>query len=129
MADFIGALIGGGDALLRGYPSYHKDQAFLASRLVGVSADRLRLERAHLFEQLAAVPFLSTWPSAANFILCEVSAPWAAAGLTKVLLKEHHIMIKDCSGKRGANDRQLVRIAVGTLQQTERLGIALAAYA
>lgn len=90
----------------------------------GLAASRAARDR--LIGALAAVPFLTPWPSAANFVFCEVAPPWTARLLTSTLLRHHHILIKDCTGKLGIGAGEFIRIAVGTNQQADRLGRAMA---
>lgn len=89
------------------------------------SLEAIERQRKRLFESLAAIDYLRPLPSAANYILCEVTPPWTAARLTDHLLRYHRIMIKDCTGKRGFAGAEFVRIAVGDDLAMARLGAAL----
>lgn len=68
-------------------------------------------ERERFKEQLSKITFLRVIPSQANYFLCEVISNKTAVQLTRELLK-HNILIKDCSGKHGFENKEYVRIAV-----------------
>ncbi|MFV0313148.1 MAG: aminotransferase class I/II-fold pyridoxal phosphate-dependent enzyme [Dysgonomonas sp.] len=67
-------------------------------------------ERERFRKQLSQISFLRVIPSQANYFLCEVIGRTAGT-LTRELLK-HNILIKDCSGKHGFENKEYVRIAV-----------------
>jgi histidinol-phosphate/aromatic aminotransferase/cobyric acid decarboxylase-like protein/choline kinase len=69
-------------------------------------------ERERLFEGLQAIPFLRPLPSSANYVLCEVLNGMTGRALAERLLEKHDVLIKDCSGKRGLEGVEYVRIAV-----------------
>ena len=67
--------------------------------------------RRNFVEKLSKIPFLRVVPSQANYVLCEVKAPFTSKELTVKLL-EDNILIKDLSDKKGFDGKQYVRIAV-----------------
>lgn len=67
--------------------------------------------RQNFMEELEKISFLRAIPSQANYILCEVKAPYTSRRLTAMLL-EDNILIKDLSEKKGFVGKQYVRIAV-----------------
>ena len=67
--------------------------------------------RTIFFHQLSKIPFLRPIPSQANYILCEVLAPYKADEICQELLKSD-ILIKNCQNKMGFNGRQYIRLAV-----------------
>lgn len=71
---------------------------------------------------LRAIPGLSPWPGAANYLL--VQADQAVPPLQERLLREHQILIRDCLSFRELGDRYL-RVAVRTTSENERLLTAL----
>ena len=87
-------------------------------------------ERERLFEGLSRIPWLSPYPSAANFILCrvepgETSPEISAAQLKAGLAQKHGIFIRYFN-KPGLED--CIRISVGKPEQTDSLLKALGAW-
>jgi histidinol-phosphate/aromatic aminotransferase/cobyric acid decarboxylase-like protein/choline kinase len=78
----------------------------------GDACERLRNERQRFLSALARIPFLRPVPSQANYFLCEVKEGLSATRLTHHLLENHGVLIKDCTGKRGLEHGQYVRIAI-----------------
>uniref|UniRef100_UPI0036D7717F aminotransferase class I/II-fold pyridoxal phosphate-dependent enzyme n=1 Tax=Photorhabdus sp. RM322S TaxID=3342825 RepID=UPI0036D7717F len=68
-------------------------------------------ERNILFEQLSQIPFLRPIKSQANYILCEVLKN-KSSEIILTLCNEHNILAKDCSGKKGFNNGNYIRLAV-----------------
>ena len=84
--------------------------------------EKIRLERDRLYGALQAVPFLSPFPSNANFVLCRVegfrsNADGDAAAL-KLALEDRGILVRYYQ-KPGLEN--CIRISVGRPQQTDRL--------
>jgi histidinol-phosphate aminotransferase len=75
-------------------------------------------ERNRLFDGLSRIPWLSPYPSSANFILCRVSPELNAAQLKADLAQKHGIFIRYFN-KPGLTD--CIRISVGKPEQTEAL--------
>lgn len=73
---------------------------------------RIKDARNVLYDGLSQIDFLRVVPSQSNYFLCEVVAPMTSAELCVKLLDISGILIKDCSGKRGFDGAQYVRIAV-----------------
>jgi histidinol-phosphate/aromatic aminotransferase/cobyric acid decarboxylase-like protein len=83
---------------------------------------RFIAERADFEQQLGQLPQLRVIPSHANYFLCEVQPPFTARGLVLTMLKEHNILLRDCSTKIGLNpSNQYLRIAVRNHQDNARL--------
>ncbi|HTY20310.1 MAG TPA: threonine-phosphate decarboxylase CobD [Geobacteraceae bacterium] len=81
-------------------------------------------EREHLSAGLAAIPGLRPFPSAANYLLVEISKgppAWEVASR----LRAQHILIRDCSNFTGLDGR-FIRVAVRSPSENERLISALA---
>lgn len=78
-------------------------------------------ERERFRNALENTGFLRVIPSQGNYFLCEVSG-YSASELTKKLL-ERNILVKDCSGKKGFEQRKnsYIRIAVRNRQDNEKL--------
>lgn len=88
---------------------------------------KLRAERTWLTEALSAIPGLRVIPSQANYLLVELTNGMCATALTKRLLLEYDLLIKDLSRKIRMGDRQFVRLAVRDRADNFRLVAALTA--
>ena len=64
-------------------------------------------------------------PSQANYFLVEVLAPRKASDIVISLLKEHNILTRDCSSKKGFDGKQYMRIAVRSHSENSSLIQAL----
>lgn len=64
------------------------------------ACNRFMKERDRFMQELSRVPFLNVFPSQANYFMCEVKPPMKARSLTGLLLKNHSILVKDCSRKK-----------------------------
>lgn len=84
--------------------------------------DDFRTERTRFVEQLHTIPYLRILPSEANYVLCEVLPPHTPRELAVQLLKQHNILIKDCSTKCHGN---YIRLAVRNTEDNDRLLNAL----
>lgn len=60
-------------------------------------------------------------PSQANYFLVEVLSPFTANSLVLRMLKEHNILMRDCSGKGGFDGKQYMRIAVRNHEDNTKL--------
>ncbi|MBN1638388.1 MAG: aminotransferase class I/II-fold pyridoxal phosphate-dependent enzyme, partial [Ignavibacteriales bacterium] len=69
-------------------------------------------ERNNMYEKLKTISFIEVYPSKANYFLCRLSEKYTATELTKLLLTEHNILIKDLTGKPGLESGEFIRIAV-----------------
>lgn len=96
---------------------YAKDYALALKKL---SADR-----AELFKALSEINGLRPVPSQANYIMAELTNGTTAAELTKRLLIDYNLFIKDLSGKITRGGKQFVRIAVRDTADNKRLVNAL----
>ena len=81
-----------------------------------------RAERARFIGQLQTIPYLRVLPTEANYVLCEVRPSCTPRELVVKLLREHLILIKDCTKKCSA---PFVRIAVRDTKDNDRLFEAL----
>lgn len=76
------------------------------------ACDLFKIERNRFFAELNNIKYLRPIKSEANYFLCEIVNSISAQELTRLLLRDYNILIKDCSPKSGFNGRQYVRIAV-----------------
>lgn len=89
------------------------------------ACDKFLAERESFYKGLRSVRFLRPMPSQANYFLCEILPPFKASELVIRLLKEHDILTRDCSSKKGLDGHQYMRIAVRNHSDNERLITAL----
>ncbi len=81
--------------------------------------------RREFTEELSAVPGLRVVPSQANYLLVEITDGRTAKELTRILLVEHQLFIKDLTSKIRMDGRQFVRIAVRSREDNRKLIEAL----
>ncbi len=81
-------------------------------------------ERLFLLDRLAALPGLTPFPSAVNYLLVKLNGPQATAANLREQMLAHRIAIRDASNFRGLSER-FFRIAVRGREENERLLEAL----
>ena len=84
---------------------------------------KIRAERASYLKKLAAIKGLRVIPSQANYVMVELTDGHSARAVTKQLLIEHNILIKDLSPKMGG--KQYLRLAVRNAADNSLLVAAL----
>lgn len=82
-------------------------------------------ERKRFAAELATVPYLRVLPSHGNYMLAEVLPPHTPAELAQTLLLRHNMLLRDCAGKAGTEGRALLRFAVRSTADNEKLLAAL----
>lgn len=96
------------------------DEDYARATLHENAIERARLAAA--IEKLGAVVF----PSAANFLLFELSADWTpAARLRERLIREHRILVRNCDSYDGLEAGRYLRVAVRSASQNDTLLHAL----
>lgn len=88
------------------------------------SLDKLRTVRKKLYDDLSEIDSLKVIKSQANFFMVKVTGI-SSRQLTKKLLVENNILIKDLSSKMPKNDNNYVRIAVRREEENDMLVNAL----
>lgn len=83
--------------------------------------DQIRYERARFIEELKKIPEITVFPSEANFLMIQLHNI-TAKELTKRLLKEYNMLIKDLSDKVGRN---YIRIAVRSREDNDKMIAAI----
>ncbi len=78
--------------------------------------EKLKAERRRLDDALADIPFLATYPSQSNFILCRVHG--RSASDLKLALEQQGVLVRFYN-KPGLEN--CIRISVGRPDQTDRL--------
>lgn len=99
------------------YSKYEKDYKKACSRFIEV--------RRSFLEKLEGVSFLHVMPTQANFVLCEVQAPFTANDIALILLKNHNILVSACGAKKGIDPNRYIRLAVRSAEDNDRLIEAL----
>lgn len=102
-----------GEFFLQIFGKYRSDYYLAASQIAE--------ERDRFFRQLKKIKFLRVIPSQSNYFLCELMHKYTATELTTLLLEEHDILIKDCTGKVGFEEKNYVRIAVRDTKDNDSL--------
>lgn len=99
------------------FTKYEKDYKNACKRFIEV--------RGEFLQKLREIPFLHVMPTQANFVLCEVEAPYTANSLALELLKKHNILVSACSAKKGIAPNKYIRMAVRSTDDNNRLIEAL----
>lgn len=99
------------------YTKYEKDYKKACAKFIQV--------REEFLKNLNEIPYLHVMPTQANFVLCEVQAPYTANDLALILLKEHKILVSACSAKKGIEPDRYMRIAVRNHGDNEKFIKAL----
>ncbi len=74
--------------------------------------DKFKIAREKFVDALKSIDNLRVLPSQANYVMCEVSGEINSYELTKILLNDYNLFIKDLSDKKGCNGKSYIRIAV-----------------
>ncbi len=90
----------------------------------GAACDEIGRQRAKMAEKLASYPFLTPYPSQANYIMCRVDG-MSSKDLAERLLRDSDILIKDLSSKNGFGGRSFIRVAVRDQRDNQALYDAL----
>ena len=77
-----------------------------------------------MLARLQQVGGLRTYPSAANFLYCELPQGVSGRQTRDLLLDRHGLIVRECSNKVGSTERYL-RLAVHGQAATDRLAGAL----
>ena len=106
-----------GEFYLQIEQKYEKDYA--------AALERIRAERNRFEEALAGIPGIRVIPSQANYVMVELQTGMSARELTRRLLTNHSILVKDLSSKVRRQDKQYLRLAVRDTQDNDQLIAAL----
>ena len=82
-------------------------------------------ERTRFMGKLSLIKSLTVYPSAANFVLCRVNAPYTPQELMMKLWTGRRILIKDCSHKKAFDGDPFIRLAVRDANDNDMLISAL----
>ncbi len=84
---------------------------------------KIRAERARYLAELSAIDKIRVIPSQANYVMVELLDGYTSKEITKRLLIEYNILIKDLSSKMGG--KQYLRLAVRDTKDNDTLVVAL----
>lgn len=101
-----------GEFYMQIYGKYEKDYNKACHKFIA--------ERERFYSLLQQIPYLHVMPSQANYFLCEVTDRFTSKELTQILL-DHDVLISNCGRKKNMGDRNLVRIAVRSMYDNNRL--------
>ncbi len=82
-------------------------------------------ERQRFEQLLRQVSFLRVIPSQANYFCLEVTQRFTSGELTRRLLADYEIMVKDCNSKHFLEGKNYIRVSVRSTEDNNRLIAAL----
>ncbi|MBR3066929.1 MAG: aminotransferase class I/II-fold pyridoxal phosphate-dependent enzyme [Prevotella sp.] len=82
-------------------------------------------ERRRFEQLLRQVSFLRVIPSQANYFCLEVTQCFTSGELTRRLLADYEIMVKDCNSKHFLEGKNYIRVSVRSTEDNDRLIAAL----
>lgn len=86
---------------------------------------KFAVERARFYKRLQEVGWIRVLPSQANYFCCEITDRFTSHELSKKLLAQFNIMIKDCDTKTGLHGRNFIRVSVRDTADNDKLVDAL----
>lgn len=86
---------------------------------------KYRAVRKQFMDQLNAIEELRVIPSQANYLMVEITGGMSSKELTRRLMIEHNLFIKDLAGKVNYEGRQYIRLAVRDEGDNAKLVAAL----
>ena len=101
-----------GEFYMQIFGKYEKDYEKACAKFVE--------ERDRFFKELQTIPYLRVIPSQANYFLCEVIGKYTSAELTQALIG-HDIIISNCGLKHNMEGRNLIRLAIRSKEDNDRL--------
>ena len=88
------------------------------------AALKIQIDRDKFKKDLDKIDWLRVIPSQANYFLCELTDRYKASELTEILI-DKDIFIKDCTGKRGFEGKEYIRLAIRDRKDNKQLIKAL----
>lgn len=85
------------------------------------SLSRLSETRRKFCENLSGIAALRVVPSQANYLMVEITNGMTAKELTKILLIQYNLLIKDLSEKVDGKGRQYIRLAIRAEEDNQKL--------
>lgn len=96
---------------------YKKDYA--------AALERFKAERTRYIKKLKNINGLRIAPSQANYVMAEIINGMTAKELTRILIVEYNILIKNLEPKMNGAGNEYIRLAVKTTEENDRLVLAL----
>ena len=90
-----------------------------------IGLDKFKQAREKYVKDLKTIDKLNVIPSQANYVMCEVLGDINSHELTKILLNDYKLLIKDLSSKKGCKGKSYIRLAVRDEKDNELLVNAL----
>ena len=90
-----------------------------------IGLDKFKQAREKYVKDLKTIDKLNVIPSQANYVMCEVLGDINSYELTKILLNDYKLLIKDLSSKKGCKGKSYIRLAVRDEKDNELLVNAL----
>lgn len=90
-----------------------------------LSLEKIKQVRKQFIQNLSSIAALRVIPSQANYIMVELVNGTSSKELTRRLLLEYHLFIKDLTGKFFCDGRQFIRLAVRNHKDNEKLLMAM----
>lgn len=84
-------------------------------------------ERARFKALLDEIPWLHVIPSQANFFCIKLTGRFTSRELSRLLLAEYDIIVKDCDSKTGLEGRNFIRVSIRNSSDNDALIAALKA--
>jgi len=89
---------------------------------------QIREERERFYQELCRIDFIETYPSSANYFLCQLKKGKTATELAEQLISKG-FYIKDLTGKIAFDNKEYIRIAVRDYKDNQLLLASLKNYA
>jgi len=76
------------------------------------SCKKIISDREYFYSELSKIKNIKVFSSAANYILVKLTGSQKSDNLKKHLFVHHNILIKDCSNKKGLENKKYIRLSV-----------------
>ena len=90
-----------------------------------IALEQFRAERTRFVNELKAVGGIKVFASQANYLMVELTSGISAKELTKKLLIEENLIIKDLTDKIAREGKEYIRVAIRNSEDNDRLVKAL----
>lgn len=109
---------------INGLAAFVLEKTLLFRNTYEESFRRIASDRDYMLGRLREFREMTTYPSKANFLYCELPPGVSGKVLQQRLLEEYGILVRECGNKHGSNERYL-RLAVHPRETTDLLVFAL----
>ena len=97
---------------INSFAEYYLQIQRLYKKSYVIACNKIADKRKEMQRQLSEIDGIKVYPSQANYIMCELDGKMDSKKLAMLLIKDHNILIKDLSEKRGFQGRAFIRLAV-----------------